>query len=203
MKKFKIIADFEKEEQFLNDMAKKGYCLEKYNSLGVYTFRPIEPQNLSYRIDCRTFSDNAQFENYCTLFQDAGWEHVYGTRRSGSQYFLPIPGKVQTEDIFSDKESKAGRYRRFSKQCCTSLLWMIVWLMLLQPVWNGNAWYITALRNMPGSLLWKAVLFETPFVILSVAPVFVLLFLAVLYGYWALKARNIYKEALSADVQSK
>lgn len=88
MKKFKIIADFEKEEQFLNNMAQKGYYLEKYNSLGVYIFKRIEPQNLCYRIDYRTFSNNAQFENYCTLFQDAGWEHVYGTRRSGSQSFF-------------------------------------------------------------------------------------------------------------------
>jgi hypothetical protein len=195
MRKFKIIADFEKEEHFLNDMAEKGYYLEKYNSLGVYTFRRIEPQKLSYRIDFRTFSNNAQFENYCTLFQDAGWEHVYGTRRSGSQYFLPIPGKAQTDDIFSDKKSKAGRYRRFSKQCGASLLWMIVWLMLLQPSWSGKTWYFTALRNMPGSLLWKAVLFETPFIILCAAPAVVLFLLAALYGYWALKARNLYKEA--------
>lgn len=195
MKKFKIIADFEKEELFLNDMAEQGYYLEKYNSLGVYTFRPIEPQTLRYRIDYRVFSDNAQFESYCTLFQDAGWEHVFGTRRSGSQYFLPIPGKAQTDDIFSDKESKAERYRRFSKQCCASLLWMIMWLMLLQPSWSGKTWYFTSLQNMPGSLVWKAVLFEAPFIILCAAPAVVLFLLAALYGYWALKARNLYKEA--------
>ena len=83
MKKFKLIADFEKEELFLNDMAKNGYRLEKYNSLGMYTFKRAEPQNTNYRVDYRTFNNNAQFEEYCTLFNDAGWEHVYGTRRSG------------------------------------------------------------------------------------------------------------------------
>lgn len=193
MKIFKIIADFEKEEQFLNNMAKKGYCLEKYNSLGVYTFRHVEPQNLCYRIDYRTFSSNSQFEDYCTLFQDAGWEHIYGTRRSGSQYFLPIPNKVQTDDIFSDEESKAGRYRRFSAQCFISLILMIVWFscLLLDVMKN---WHFTdGLRDMPSSLLWKAVLFETPFVILSVAPILILLLLIVLYGYWALKAKDLYK----------
>lgn len=199
MKIFKIIADFEKEEQFLNNMAKKGYCLEKYNSLGVYTFKRVEPQNLCYRIDYRIFSNNAKFENYCTLFQDAGWEHVYGTRHSGSQYFLPIPDKVKTDDIFSDKESKAGRYRRFSAQCFTSFALMIVWFIILKPnswsLWDIRSWYFTdGLWNMPSSLLWKAVLFETPFVILRVAPILVLLLLMVLYGYWALKARNLYKD---------
>lgn len=198
MKQFKIIADFDKEEQFLNNMAKKGYYLEKYNSLGVYTFRSVEPQNLCYRIDYRTFSNNAQFENYCTLFQDAGWEHVYGTRRSGSQYFLPIPDRVQTDDIFSDKESKAGRYRRFSAQCFTSLTLMIVWLIILRPdswsLWDVRSWYFTnGLWDMPGSLLWKAFLFETPFVILRVTPLLIFLLLVVLYGYWALKARDLYK----------
>lgn len=196
MKKFKIFADFEEEEQFLNNMAQKGFCLEKYNSLGVYTFRHTEPQNLCYRIDYRTFADNAQFENYCTLFQDAGWDHVYGTRRSGSQYFLPIPDKVQTDDIFSDKESKAGRYKRFSKQCFTALTWMIVWLIILMPAWDAGNWYFR-IWNMPPSLLWKAALFETPFILLSVAPILILLFLAILYGYWALKARNIYRKTFN------
>lgn len=195
MKKFKLFADFEGEEQFLNIMAQKGYGLEKFNSLGVYTFRRIEPQNLCYRIDYRTFPDRTQFENYCTLFQDAGWDHVYGTLRSGSQYFLPIPDKAQTDDIFSDKESKAGRYQRFSKQCFLSLMWMLIWLILLKPAWDSENWYFR-FGNMPRSLLWKAVLYETPFVLLSVSPLIVLLFLSVLYGYWALKARNSYRKAL-------
>lgn len=196
MKKFKLIADFEKEEQFLNDMAKKGYRLKKYNSLGMYTFMSAEPQNSSYRVDYRKFSNNAQFEEYCTLFQDAGWEHIYGTRRSGSQYFLPISDKAQTDDIFSDEESKAGRYKRFSAQCFTSLTMMIVWFFIIMPengaLWDVKSWYFTnGLWEMTGSLFWKAFLFETPFVILRVVPPIVFLLLAVLYGYWAVKAKNL------------
>lgn len=198
MKKIKIIADFSKEELFLNDMAKKGYRLEKYNSLGIYTFKEVEPQNLSYRIDYRTFSNKAQFEEYSMLFQDAGWEHVYGTRHSGSQYFLPIPDRVQTDDIFSDEESKAGRYKRFSAQCLTSLTMMIVFLMIANPeswaLWDVKSWYFTnGLWDMTGSLFWKAFLFETPFVVLRVAPPLILILLAGLYGFWAARARRLYK----------
>lgn len=198
MKKFKIIADFEKEEEFLNSMAQKGYHLKKYNSLGVYTFLQAEPEPLRYRIDYRVFSSNAQFEQYRTLFQDAGWEHVYGTRRSGAQYFLPVPGKAQTEDIFSDSESKAGRYQRFAAQSLSSLVLMIVWLIVCKPdgwrLWDVGSWYLTdGLWNMSGALFWKAFLFETPFVILRVAPLLFFLLLAVLYGYWAMKAEHCFK----------
>ena len=199
MKKFKLMADFEKEEEFLNDMAKKGYRLKKYNSLGMYTFINAEPQNLSYRVDYRIFSGAAQFEEYRTMFQDAGWEHVYGSRRSGSQYFLPISGKAQTDDIFSDEESKAGRYKRFLTQCFTYLTLMLVWFNITMPDnWefaNMKSWYFTGgLWDMTGSLFWKALLFETPFVILRIAPSIILLLLAALYGYWALKAKNALKK---------
>ena len=195
MKKFKLIADFEKEEQFLNDMAKKGHRLKKYNSLGMYTFVSAEPQNLSYRVDYRIFSSNARFEEYCTMFQDAGWEHVYGNRRSGSQYFLPVPGKAQTDDIFSDEESKAGRYKRFLAQCFISLASMIMWFIVIIPdkwvLWDVKSWYFTqGLWDMTGSLFWKAFLFETPFVILRIAPFIIFLLLAVLSGYCAAEAKK-------------
>ena len=195
MKKFKLIADFEREEEFLNDMAKKGYRLQKYNSLGRYTFVSAEPQDLSYKVDYRKFPSKARFEEYCTMFQDAGWEHVYGTRRSGSQYFLPVPGKAQTDDIFSDEESKAGRYKRFSAQCFTSLALAIVWFMIMMPnswaLWDVKTWYFAdGLWDMTGPMFWKAFLFETPFVILRIAPFIIFLLLAVLYGYWAVKAKN-------------
>lgn len=201
MKKFKIIPDFVNEEKFLNEMALQGYYLEKYNSLGVYTFREEEPQSLCYRIDYRTFSSKKQFEDYCALFEDAGWEHVYGTRHSGSQYFLPIPGRAQTDDIFSDKESKAGRYKRYSSQCFASLMLMITWLFILNSdnwkIWNVKSWYFTpGLWDMPGSLFWKAFLFETPFVILRVAPMILFFFMAILYGYWSVKAKDLYKKEI-------
>ncbi len=198
MKKFKFFSDFEKEEQFLNDMAKKGYRLERYNSFGVYTFRQAKPQALNYRIDYRTFSRKAQFEEYLTLFQDAGWEHVCGTRHSGSQYFLPNPDKAQTDDIFSDRESKSERYKRFASQCFSSLTLMIVYFFILSPKYwsffDVRSWYFSdGLWEMSGPMFWKAFLFETPFVILRIIPLIILLFLATVNGYWAVEARKHYK----------
>ncbi len=198
MKKIKFFSDFEKEEQFLNDMLKKGYRLERYNSLGVYTFRLAEPQALNYRIDYRKFSRKDKFEEYLTLFQDAGWEHVCGTRYSGLQYFLPNSDKVQTDDIFSDRESKLERYKRFSSQCFVSLTLMIVYLFILTPknwsLFDVRSWYFSdGLWNMTGGMFLKAFLFETPFVVLRIAPFIVLLFLSIVNGYWALESRKHYK----------
>lgn len=197
---FKIIADFEKEEQFLNGMAQRGYGFKSYHSLGIYTFQRIQPQRANFRIDYRTFSSKAQFNEYCTLFQDAGWTHVFGTRRSGTQYFLPLAGKSQAEDIFSDRESKAGRYRRFSAQCASSLLLLIAFLMILKPegvaLWNLESWYFTqGLWQMTGDLFWKAFLFETPFVLLRMAPLVLFAVMAAVYGFWAVRAKSLYKRA--------
>jgi len=45
---------------------------------------------LNYKIDYRIFKDKKEFDNYIALFEDAGWKHVYGTKNSGNQYFLPM-----------------------------------------------------------------------------------------------------------------
>lgn len=84
---------------------------------------------------------------------------------------------------------------------------MIVLFIILKPdswsLWDIRSWYFgDGLWDMPSSLLWEALLFETPFVILKVAPLLILLLLVVLYGYWALKARNLYKTS-SVDMRNK
>jgi hypothetical protein len=204
MKKIKIIVDFEKEEQYLNEMAKQGYLLEKSNSLGIYTFKRAEPQDLSYKVDFRTFSSKSQFEDYLALFHDAGWDHVCGTRSSGSQYFLPRSGKEQTDDIFSDTESKAGRYKRLVVQCSAMSVGAFAYFTILQgamagsggQLWNPSTWYYTqGLWDMQGSLFWVAFLFETPFVLLRVAPLIIFLLSGIIYGYQATKARDLYKNS--------
>lgn len=198
MKKFKIFKDFKKEEQFLNEMAKKGYQLVKYNSLGIYTFKPAEPKNLNYKIDYRIFSKKSDFEEYCTLFKDAGWEHVCGKYQSGTHYFLSNSEKTKNGDIFSDEESQLERYKRFSAQCFVSLTLSIVYFYILAPnnwsFFDIRSWYFADnLWEMTGSMFWKAFLFETPFVILRIAPFAILFFMAVLYGHYAQQAKAYYK----------
>lgn len=97
MKKYKIFMNFDKEEKWLTDMERKGYTLVK-NSYG-YTFQSGEPKQTEIKIDYRTFKDGEEFEDYRTLYEDSGWEHIAGTKRSGSQYFRRTDNFAR-EDIF-------------------------------------------------------------------------------------------------------
>lgn len=86
MWRLKFFLDFEKEEKWLEEMAWKGYQLES-NTFG-YTFRYTEPEDATIRIDHRVFSRKSEFMNYCTLFEDSGWEHIAGNRWSGTYLIL-------------------------------------------------------------------------------------------------------------------
>jgi hypothetical protein len=199
MKRFKIIADFDKEEQYLNEMAHKGFFLQKYSSLGIYTFYKGAPQNLSHRIDYRRFSSKKGFDDYLSLFEDAGWTHIYGTRQSGVQYFIPTAGREQTDDIFSDEESKDGRHKRFAAYCFASMALSAIFFTTGQgkawTLWDIRSWYFTrGIWEMSGSLFWKAFLFETPFVLFRLSIAMFFLVSAILYGYQALVARDSLKK---------
>jgi hypothetical protein len=190
MIRFRLIADFDQEEQYLNDMAQKGYRLKRYHPLGIYVFKRAEAQGLRYRVDYRVFGTGAQLEEYRALFQDAGWEHVCGTRMSGLQYFLPVPGMAQTEGIFSDEGSKAERYKRLAGQGLAALVLELLYIAAL--LWNGMGgdggwrfWDVDNLHFTRG--LWETVL--------TVAVPIVSVVLAALYGYRAHRAKKLYKNA--------
>jgi hypothetical protein len=208
MKVFKVFVDLDKEEKYLCEMAEKGYLFVKYSYWGVYTFEPTEPKTLNYRVDYRYFSSKAQFEEYVTLFEDSGWEHIYGTQSSGSQYFIPKQDANQTEDIFSDRVSKADRYKRLSIICLVSAcaLFAVIFTTVLYTTKNigwaafdFHNWYLTPdLWEKTGSDFWKAFLFETPVaimrVIMDAIPTLAMLFLTVVYGCWAFKAWRLYRK---------
>jgi len=200
MKKFRLFVDMDKEEQYLNRMAKNGCRLTKYSSLGVYTFVPAEPADLHYKIDYRVFKRKSEFEQYVTLFEDAGWEHVCGTRYSGGQFFLPGTGNRQTPEIFSDTRSRADRYKRFFDQSLYGFMCMLIYVVA---VFGGSGFkfpgfaYLTpGLWEKKGLAFWWAFLFETPFVLLRFVPLVIFFILTVLYGYFAFKAQKLYKKSL-------
>ena len=50
-----------------------------------YTFEKGKPQKRLYRIDFRHFKNQADFEEYITLFADSGWECV-SAKKSNSNF---------------------------------------------------------------------------------------------------------------------
>lgn len=200
MKKFKVFVDMNKEEEYLNEMAKKGHILKKYSAFGRYHFEDGVPQDLQYRMDYRIFNKKSNFLDYVSLFEDAGWKHVYGNRYSGNQYFLPA-SKHASDDIFSDKESEAKRYERLSKICMQSMVVFIVYFTLVLSSMNfnlSNIFFLTpGLWEMEGIQFWKAFWFEFPFMLMRVFPAIILITMSVVYGVWAYKAKKIYKDLIN------
>lgn len=173
MKKCRLYLDLGNEERWLTEMAKQGLGLSRKTVFG-YEFRQIPPQDTVIRIDYRNFNTPADFEDYRMLFKDSGWEHIAGTKSSGTQYFKKT-NKEGEPQIFSDTASKAARYRRLSS------LWLSLALaylpLLISLIYSGTVdpfaflnprlLYCTpGLWDMAGESFLDAFLFETPFAII-------------------------------------
>lgn len=174
VRKYRIFINFDKEEQWLEEMALKGFIFKKITLFGTYIFESAPPQNLKIRIDYRSFKNTQDFEEYIQLFQDSGWRHIYGTKFSKNQYFTPNT-TTATNEIFSDSINKAARYHRLAKACLLLAILCFFLFMLsvmngsihLEAFWNPKALYFTPnLWERSESEFWKAFLFETPFALL-------------------------------------
>ena len=197
MRKFKLFIDYDKEEKWLNEMAKKGYELENV-SFG-YKFRSIKPETVTFRIDYRTFKKKEDFIDYCILFKDSGWEHIVGSKQSGLQYFKRI-NETSEGDIFSDAISKAGKYKRLSDMLIVLVAPCLVISAALifgaqinvNSILNPKLLYLTpGLWERTGVAFWGGFLFETPFAILR-GSIWLMPLLVVVYVYLSIRARILY-----------
>lgn len=116
MKKFKLYADKDKEEKWLNEMCQKGWAMTKY-CIGVYNFEPCEPGKYIYRVDMpkEIGKDDMRGENreqYVSFIEETGAEHVCDWfwwmifRREASK------GKFE---LYTDPESQIALYQRIRK----------------------------------------------------------------------------------------
>ena len=206
MKKFKFFLRFDKEEKWLEDMAKQGWLLSQ--KFLFYEFQKPVPENKTIRIDFIRPKSEQDFMDYCTLFEDSGWKHIAGTKTLGTQYFLKR-NDDSSEDIFSDKISKARRYKLLS---VLWLIWVMSFLSFFIAMKNGGwvqfdllfhpkEWYLTpGLWELSGCQFWLAFLFETPFALMRgigwIMPI-VAMFLSigfVIKSQWLYRSTMIQKE---------
>lgn len=183
-------------------MAEKG-CEFTGFSFG-YKFRKTKPTKSIYKIDYRNFKSKEDFIDYCTLFEDSGWKHIYSSKHSGNQYFKNI-NHNSSDDIFSDNESKAGRYKRFADLSFTMAIsyFPILVALIMTNAINLNAfinpkalYYTPGLWDKTGLSFLGSFLFETPFALGR--GFFWLIFptLILLYLYFTLKASRLYKSTI-------
>ncbi len=201
----RLFYNFDQEEKWLASMAGQGYEFVSKNCFGVYRFRNAEPKDTVIRIDYRNFKREADFADYKVLFEDSGWKHISGSKRSGAQYFRKLSGSAG-EDIFSDQASKAGRYRRLSGIFSTLAA---VCLPLTASVLAGGATNIRAfldprllyqtpgLWEMTAADFWRAFLFETPFALLRGLGLLVFPATAACSLFYAIRAGITYKKSIS------
>jgi len=199
MRIYKAFVDFEKEEQYLNNMAKQGYAFKKCSVIGMYYFANDEKKDLNYRIDFRTFKKKEDFEEYILLFEDFGWKHVDGTKNSGSQYFLSMDSHANNE-IFSSKESFAARHKSLYEICSMTFITMAMYVFVILMTNDfklSNLGFLTpGIWEKTGADLVRSVLFEFPFVFMRIGFPILMAFIGLIYGIWAYKAKMLYKRKL-------
>ncbi|WP_282940113.1 DUF2812 domain-containing protein [Paenibacillus sp. RC67] len=201
MRKYKFFLNLDKEEQWLNEMAKQGYQLTNKSSFG-YEFQPAALEHAAIKIDYRTFKKKVDFEDYLALFEDCGWKHIAGTKSSGAQYFMKVD-ESGNEDIFSDADSKAGRYKRISDMWMTLASTFIPLFAVL--VSTGSIkigallnpkllYYTPGLWEKTGSSFWSAFWFETPFAFFRGFFWMLIPLMILLYLIFAYKANKQYQK---------
>lgn len=97
-----------KEEEWLRDIARQGWHLRRAALLRC-TFDRGEPIDMVYKLDYNILAKRDLAE-YLSLFRSAGWEHVGDI---ASWHYFRTPATAGSDpDIFSDVESRVGKYRR-------------------------------------------------------------------------------------------
>lgn len=99
----------EKEEGWLSEMSQQGLHLEGIPFPGSYQFRKGEPGRYTYRLDYQSLKTKDK-DSYLQLFSDAGWEIV--GEMGGWMYFRYKANNGEPPEIYSDLESKIGKYQR-------------------------------------------------------------------------------------------
>lgn len=199
MRKFKYFFDLDKEEKWLESMAKQGYHLD--DASFSYKFHSGKSENAIIKIDYRRFKKQVDFIDYCTMFEDSGWEHIAGKKGSGMQYFKKISEDSQ-EDIFSDNVSKAGKYKRYSDMFMELAICYFLFLVFLTTdIINVDAfihpkelYFTPGLWEKTGISFWGSFLFETPFALIRGFSWVFILVAMLLFCYFSHKADKHYKK---------
>lgn len=183
-------------------MAKQGW--ELCGKSFIYEFRKVEPNNTTIKIDYRTFENNRDYEDYLALFKDSGWEHIAGSKYSGTQYFKTVDENGDA-DIFSDAPSKAARYRRLSNMyLITAISYLPVLIALITTKAIDVSWFLNpkllyytpGLWERTGADFWKGFLFETPFAVMRGFALMFFPLLILFYLAFVIKAEKHYKANL-------
>ena len=127
--------DYKAMETYLEDMARKGWMLEKVGRITA-KFKAIEPRNLKFYVDVfkeggpLTPENTREAQEYRNLCQDSGWNYI--TSQDYLQFFYaeadsdPVP--IQTDPALEQKIVQSTLWKHELLSIIATLL-VIVFLM--------------------------------------------------------------------------
>ena len=165
MKKFRMFMDIQKEEDWLNAMAKKGWLCKRVSSLGIYYFEKAEATDQIIRIDFQTFKSKEAKNRYIELYEEYGWKHLGG--RETHYWLKPADGM---DELFSDDASQKAYLRRLLEYYGTlALFFFIMTIVMFENLSQyknpKDAYFTPGLWEKEGGQFLFAFLFETPFAV--------------------------------------
>ncbi|AVR00299.1 hypothetical protein OBCHQ24_15215 [Oceanobacillus iheyensis] len=175
MKRFKVFFNIEKEEEWLNEQLQKGYRCTDISGLGVYTFENTDKKYVM-QLDYQDNLSKEKLEDYKEIYEDYGWNYIQRSRLSGIRYWQKE--EDGQNEIFSDRQSKGNYYKRLMRY---SFWFGALSLAFAFMLYSDTSLYHKGLWNMDGALFWKALIFETPFVVLKLTPAIMAVLLVRVY----------------------
>lgn len=174
MKMFKVFFDIEEEEKWLNEQLQKGYRCTKISVWGVYTFR-ITDKRYVMRLDYQGYMAKKKLEEYKGTYEDFGWDYIKGSGIWPGRIRYWQKEEGDQNELFSDRQSRGNYYKRLMVYSFMLGMPGLIYLFLLYR--DSGGIYHEELWGMQGSLFWIAFLFETPFALLKLLPVLMVVFI--------------------------
>ncbi len=152
-KQFKwfTVFEYEKEQEYLRDMHKKGWKFVKVSGFGMYHFQECQPEDVIYQLDYNQ-EGLSQKDEYIKMFNDCGWEYLQDY--AGYSYFRKsVSESGIAEEIFCDDESRLQMMERVIKGRMLPLLVLFFAVLLPQFVLNACVYNNYTIATITGIIL--------------------------------------------------
>jgi hypothetical protein len=118
----------EKKENWLHEMAQKGYRLDAIHFPCVYSFMQIQPSNIHYRLDFWN-SQRLSFEQYMQSRTEEGWKLV--SKLNGWLYFCKTAKENEVPVSTNSDQAKADKYQQLMTFLVGFLPVMLLWYPII------------------------------------------------------------------------
>lgn len=150
-RKLFVLSEYEEEENYLREMARKGYLLEKVTLPGVYHFRKAEPMDMVYRLDFNP-KKKEDWDSYLQMYRDYGWEYLQDLNEY-SYFCKPAAESEEENEIFSDNASRIDMMDRIYRRKMLPILVILLCCLIPQYILHLNGALATG-TTIAVSVLW-------------------------------------------------